>query len=509
MPESSALPQPAIRDAKHGLNHRATSENGRQLNPRDSSTATRRAVSWVLRREGQSVQAGVELVLLLQPIVRKASHHPVRLCIAILRGLFLTQSVLPPAPRLPAMFLVLAAVISPMVLPFMTAAVLPPVMIPLEGAPEVKGAAAGPGPALYAFLPGFENNTGCAVLILPSGGPKAGEIAGAGTQMARWLNERGIAGFVLRYHGQPQERSVAVSEASRAVSYLRAHAGALGISPRRIGALGFAAGADLAADLAYHQPPEAGAGGNDSGGKVSSRPDFVALIWGSSLPGAVIAAAPPAFLVGSTAAGDGLSGMIDLWTQLRTAHVPVDAHFFVHADPASGLAQGNPSLGAWPGMFQAWLSFSGFMTDAPRVAIKGLVFLDGRVLPHGYVIFTPLDFVGAGPVVGRVINSTAGVPLGEFSLPADQGPVAGRYRVDVRQNMNRWLSNSFSGDLVNVRGAATPAQSYFGHHRLLAPSIDDQRSYTKVHPSDREDYIVEFKPGAGANLDLKIDVFSK
>ena len=328
--------------------------------------------------------------------------------------------------------------------------------------------------------------------------------------MAGWLNERGIAGFVLRHRNLPAGGNVAGStEVNQAVQFLRAHAADFKISPRRIGVLGFATGAELAADAAYNHQSVTVTGANDPGEKISSRPDFLALIWGSALPAADATLLPPTFLVGSTRATDGMSGMIDLWTKLRSARVPVDAHFFAQADPTSGMAKNSPSLGLWPGMFYAWVRFSGFLTEAPKVSIKGLASLDGRPLPHGYIIFTPLDFVGTGPVIGRVINSTAGIPIGEFSLPAEQGPLVGRYKVDVRQNMNRWLSNSFSGDLVNARGGATPAQAYFGHHRLLGPSIDDQHSYTKVHPTDRGDYIIEFKPGAEANLDLKIEVFSK
>jgi hypothetical protein len=77
--------------------------------------------------------------------------------------------------------------------------------------------------------------------------------------------------------------------------------------------------------------------------------------------------------------------------------------------------------------------------------------------------------------------------------------VPGRYKVEVRQIANRWLSNSFSADLVR-----DPA---FGHARLLSPSLNDQRSFTKTHPTDKEDIIVEIKPEG--NPDLKIDVFSK
>ena len=381
----------------------------------------------------------------------------------------------------------------------MGAAFLPPVAISFD---EARGAGR---PGMDAFFPGQENITGCAVLIVPPDGSAAGDPKGVGVQMARWLNGRGIAGFVLRYQGRPDGNRALVAAAGRAVAYLHTHAGTLGISPRRIGVLGFSGGAEVAGDLAFNPPVQPGVAGSGDPG----RPDFAALIWGSGSSVAIAAHAPPAFLVGSTASGGDGAGVVEFWTQLRAAHVPVDAHFFPRADPASGLAASDPSLGAWPGMFQTWLGFSGFLTDAPRVPIKGMVYLDGRILPHGYVIFTPIDFVGAGPVIGRVINSTAGAPLGEFSLPVEQGPVPGLYRVDVRQNMNRWLSNSFSGDLVNVRGTPTPAQSYFGHHRLLAPSIDDQHAYTKVHPADRDDHVVEIKAGADQNLGLKIEVFSR
>ena len=354
---------------------------------------------------------------------------------------------------------------------------------------------------VYPFLPAAKINTGAAVLIVAGGGE--------GAQMARWLNDRGIAGFVLRPRPSSDDKNSASADVNRAVQYLRAHAADFEISPKRIAALGFARGAELVADAAYNHQAEAKPDAADPVEKFSSRPDLVALIWGSALPQAGGAIPPPTFLVGSTRTADGMSGMIDLWTKLRAARVPVDAHLFAQADANAGLAQDHPSLSSWPESFHSWARFQGLLADAPRVPLKGMVYLDGRVLPHGYVILTPLDSVGVGPVIGRVINSTANLPIGLFSVPANQGAIAGRYKVDVRQNMNRWLSNSSSGDLVGGRSGATPEESYFGHHRVLAPSIDDQHSFTKVHPADKQDYIVEIKPGADANLDLKIEVFSK
>ncbi len=343
--------------------------------------------------------------------------------------------------------------------------------------------------AFTSHLPA-KNATGGAVLIVPGTGPTADALP-----LARWLNDRGLAAFALR-------PTATAAETSSALQHLRAHAADYKISAKRIALLGFATGAETAATVAY----------DSSSNADVARPALVALIWGAPATPPALAAEkkfPPTFLVSSTHTADNLGSTLDLWTKLRAARAPVDAHFFARADLTSILAAENPSAGSWPELFFNWARFSGLLTDEPRVPLKGMAYLDGRPLPHGYIVFTPLDSPGVGPVIGRVINSTAGVPIGEFSVPANQGPLAGRYKIDVRQNMNRWLSNSFSGELVGGRGGAlTPEKIHFGHHRVLAPSIDDQHSFTKVRPTDTTDYIVEFKPDASANLELKIEVFS-
>lgn len=364
------------------------------------------------------------------------------------------------------------------------------------------------GPWLVPFLPAKETHTGCAVLIVPGSDSDYGRE----TQLARWLSTQGIAGFLLHPSSRSTDKNITDAEVAQARRYLRTHGDTWAISPRRLGLLGFSEGAELAAAAAASDDRDTAASSvpPNAAEQPPARPAFLALIGGSALRAVEKGAWPPTFLVGSARASDGMSSLIELWGRLRTARVPVDAHFFARAAAASGLAPDQPSLGPWPEMLHAWLRASGFLTEAPHVAIKGIVLLDGQPLAHGYVIFTPVDAVssGTGPIIGRVLNSTVGGPIGEFSLSAEQGPVASRYRVDVRQNMTRWLSNAFSGDLVNARGTPTPAQAYFGHHRRLEPSIDDQHSYPRVHPTDREDATIEFQPGADANLQLKIEVFS-
>jgi hypothetical protein len=349
-----------------------------------------------------------------------------------------------------------------------------------------------------AFHPAAGKSTGGAVLIVPHTTGTADA-----TQLARLLNARGLAAFVLR---TPAD----AADFNRAVRTLRARAGELKISPTRIAALGLGVGAEVAADAAYNQPLDAKPDATDPLEKFSSRPDLLGLVWGGKLPADGATKLPPTFLVGTSAKTDTGTDLVTLWTKLRSTRTSVDAHLFTKSDPKFGLAADDPSLGTWPEMFFNWARFNGLLTDDTRLPLKGMVHLDGRVLPHGYVILTPIGFAGAGPIVGRVLNSTANQPLGLFTVPAAQGPVAGRYKVDVRQNMTRWLSNSFSGGLVGGRGGdPSPEAVHFGHHRVLAPSIDDQRSFTKVRPSDKDDYVIEIKPGADANLDLKIEVFSK
>jgi acetyl esterase/lipase len=54
-------------------------------------------------------------------------------------------------------------------------------------------------PSLYIFLPPKETATGTAVLICPGGGYTALAFSHEGFAIAKWLNEHGIAGVVLKY----------------------------------------------------------------------------------------------------------------------------------------------------------------------------------------------------------------------------------------------------------------------------------------------------------------------
>jgi acetyl esterase/lipase len=77
-----------------------------------------------------------------------------------------------------------------------------------------------------------------------------------------------------------------LADGARAIQIVRARAGALGISPDRIGMIGYSAGGHLAVSLATRCPERAASGSttpielpDDELTRVSCRPDFVAAIY--------------------------------------------------------------------------------------------------------------------------------------------------------------------------------------------------------------------------------------
>lgn len=54
-------------------------------------------------------------------------------------------------------------------------------------------------PTLTAYLPPYYLATGTAVIIAPGGGFHTLSINSEGTDVAKWLNSKGIAAFVLKY----------------------------------------------------------------------------------------------------------------------------------------------------------------------------------------------------------------------------------------------------------------------------------------------------------------------
>lgn len=133
-------------------------------------------------------------------------------------------------------------------------------------------------PDLTIFLPEKNKNTGIAVIICPGGGYSGLAIDHEGYDIAKKLNEKGIAGFVLKYRLPKAEyvnnkQIVPLQDAQRAIQLVRENAKKWGINPNKIGIEGNSAGGHLASTTgthfkkAYIENPL----------KTSLRPDFMIL----------------------------------------------------------------------------------------------------------------------------------------------------------------------------------------------------------------------------------------
>lgn len=148
-----------------------------------------------------------------------------------------------------------------------------------EGAPGALGKEDKDIPTLTVFLPAADHASGAAIVIFPGGG-YGGLADHEGSQYARWLNELGIAGFVLKYRlGTGGYRHPAMlQDAARAVRTVRARAGEWKLDPKRVGIMGSSAGGHLASTLLTHFD----AGNADAADPIerqSSRPDLGILCY--------------------------------------------------------------------------------------------------------------------------------------------------------------------------------------------------------------------------------------
>jgi len=394
-----------------------------------------------------------------------------------------------------------------------------PILLWPNGAPGATGTSDEDKPAVTVYLPDPAKNTGAAILVCPGGGYSTRCVDFEGTLVESWLSEHGIAAFVLRYRIRPLYGPKEwLADAQRGMQFVRAHAAEYHVSPNRIGIIGFSAGADLAANTAFRTT----AGKPDAGDlleRVSTRPDFLILGYGSAtLPPAnadtaagAAPSAPPTFMFCTAEDISHLTGMMALYSALRRQRVPAEAHFFQNGEHGVGFAQGDPTLGEWPQLMFNWVRANGFLTGETRVAMRGMVKLDGEPLARGSIIFTPIDIVGAPPAIGYLFNT--GPVRGEYALRADQGPVPGKYRVEVRQDAVRWTSNAQDKMQLAMNqkargGTMTDADrkeyADWARKRDLSPSIADQRVYRKHRPTDTGEMIVEIKAGEENHIDIDV-----
>jgi acetyl esterase/lipase len=261
-----------------------------------------------------------------------------------------------------------------------------------NGAPGAKGDSDDDKPTLAISLPPAEKATGAAVVVCPGGGYRGLAMSYEGVDVGAWLNEHGIAAFVLKYRhkGTGYEHPAPLHDAQRAIRTVRARAGEFHVDPARIGILGFSAGGHLASSAGTHFD----AGKSDAADpieRVSCRPDFLILCYpvisfatpyahqGSkkNLLGekpdaklvesmsselAVTPQTPPTFLW-HTDADTGVvpENSVLFYLALRKAKVPAELHIFEKGKHGLGLARDIPAVATWPDRAIDWLRGRGML----------------------------------------------------------------------------------------------------------------------------------------------------
>jgi len=156
-----------------------------------------------------------------------------------------------------------------------------PAPMPLwpDGAPGALGTADKDIPTLTAFLPPADQASGAAIVVCPGGG-YGGLAPHEGKDYALFLNDQGIAAFVLKYRlGSAGYRHPRMLEdAQRALRVVRARAGEWKVDAKRVGIMGSSAGGHLASTAVTHFD-SGQADAADPIDRLSSRPDLGILCY--------------------------------------------------------------------------------------------------------------------------------------------------------------------------------------------------------------------------------------
>jgi endo-1,4-beta-xylanase len=190
-----------------------------------------------------------------------------------------------------------------------------------------------------------------------------------GHNIARWLAQRGVAGFVLKYRLAREEGSTytieehALADTQRALRLVRHRAAGWGLNSERIGVMGFSAGGQLAALAAvrYDAGIDSAA---DPVDRESSRPAFQALIYPAIPAGMNLSKeTPPAFLLCGENDRQNISqGLPELYLALKKAGVSAELHVYAGVGHGFGMRDRNQgSLAGWPSRFHEWLDAGGFL----------------------------------------------------------------------------------------------------------------------------------------------------
>ena len=229
-------------------------------------------------------------------------------------------------------------------------------------------------PSITAFLPPKDKANGTAVVIVPGGGHGLLVYDAEGVEPAKALNKLGVACFVLKHRlgreaGSPYKIEIhARQDMERAMRLVRSRAAEWSIDPKRVGVLGFSAGGETGAFVAYGDLPGDPAA-KDPVDRLDARADFFMSIYPGPIgyPVLVPNDAPPAFML--VAWDDEFHAKVieAMVPEYRAAKVPLEVHILQGGGHGFNLGGRSNLAGVkdWPQRMADWMADRGLLGKTP------------------------------------------------------------------------------------------------------------------------------------------------
>ncbi len=231
-------------------------------------------------------------------------------------------------------------------------------------------------PTLTVYAPKGKN-TGAAVVVFPGGGYRILAIDLEGTEVCDWLNRAGVTCILVKYRvpgadqakpstGPYPKSAAALQDAQRAVGMTRANAAKWHIDPKRIGVLGFSAGAHLSVALSTHYDKRL-YDAIDTADQQSCRPDFAVVIYPGYLADTEHSflndldihpdsKTPPSIIVQAEDDPVHVENSTTYFLALKQAKVPAELHIYAEGGHGYGLRpQAKWPVTTWPKTVEVWL----------------------------------------------------------------------------------------------------------------------------------------------------------
>ena len=224
-------------------------------------------------------------------------------------------------------------------------------------------------PSLTVFLPPKDKATGTAVIVAAGGGHRELVFDPEGVEPAQYLASRGITAFALKYRlfrepGSPYTFKNTAEDIRRAMRTVRARAAKWNIDPDRIGVMGWSAGGEVAALVAYAQD-RGNASASDPVERASARANFQILIYPGpmGIPETIPRDAPPLFLLGAADDEYVADVLFDLTRKYHAAGAPIETHIYAQGKHGFNMGQRSQfvSIRHWPDRLGEWLEDRGYL----------------------------------------------------------------------------------------------------------------------------------------------------